>query len=133
MSVHINCCECGIDFCLPRAREQQLRESHQWFYCPNGHQQYFPQKTKQEKRIEILERHKALYIEDSARRYAEYKERTMEFAEGLRECPAGCDWRSPCHIKDHYNFGPRYLARVRQSVATHLAAVHGTELSEEVL
>lgn len=45
---------CGGQW-LPAGKVRQLRESHQTFYCPSGHSQWFAGKTAQEKRIEELE------------------------------------------------------------------------------
>lgn len=55
MSVHVNCANCGIEFCLPEAVEKRLRESHEHFYCPNGHMQRYPQETAKERKIRLLE------------------------------------------------------------------------------
>lgn len=45
---------CGGQW-LPAAKLQQLRESHETFFCPSGHSQWFVGKTEKEKRIEALE------------------------------------------------------------------------------
>ena len=45
---NICCCECGIIFAVPTAFEKSLRDTHQQFYCPNGHQQHFPGETEEE-------------------------------------------------------------------------------------
>lgn len=128
MSAHINCAECGIDFCMPTAHHQRLRESHETFYCPNGHRNHYPGKTDKEKRIETLERQLKWARDDDRRHYEAFKDRTHQFAEALRECPAGCGWRSPCHIRHHYNFDFGFEERVRESVALHLSEVHGAEV-----
>lgn len=55
MSVHVNCANCGIEFCLPQAVEDKRREDHKTFYCPNGHSNYYPAATEKERRIRQLE------------------------------------------------------------------------------
>lgn len=49
-----NCTECGAHIALTANHERSLRESHQTFYCPNGHPQYFPGKTDAEKLRDAL-------------------------------------------------------------------------------
>lgn len=56
MTETLCCSECGIQWCAPVAWVQNRREDHKGFYCPNGHSQYFPGKTAQERRIAQLER-----------------------------------------------------------------------------
>lgn len=43
------CITCGIVFAIPVNYKGQLRETHKGFYCPNGHNMYFPAETKEEK------------------------------------------------------------------------------------
>jgi hypothetical protein len=45
----ISCAVCNMIFLLDDALESRLRTSHKSFYCPNGHSQYFAQKTDLEK------------------------------------------------------------------------------------
>ena len=49
------CVECGIEFTLPDEFQRKLRQCHNTFFCTNGHRQYYPGKTDEEKRIEHLE------------------------------------------------------------------------------
>jgi hypothetical protein len=44
----IHCSECGMPFGVTEDRVERLRECHNTFYCPSGHSQFFPQKTKAE-------------------------------------------------------------------------------------
>lgn len=37
----VECCTCGTLFAMPLSMRDQLRESGNWFYCPNGHQQRY--------------------------------------------------------------------------------------------
>lgn len=44
------CCTiCGITFLMPKNYVSMLRETHNTFYCPNGHHLYYYQKTDAEK------------------------------------------------------------------------------------
>ena len=53
--VTISCCNCGVLFCLTTTFRDQLRQTHNQFYCPNGHPQWFPAKTEADKLRETLE------------------------------------------------------------------------------
>ena len=50
--VSITCATCGLVFWTPADWEQSRREKHDTFYCPNGHSNYFPSKTAQERDLE---------------------------------------------------------------------------------
>jgi predicted nucleic acid-binding Zn-ribbon protein len=53
------CSVCGIAFSLPDTMQAELRKKHKTFYCPNGHGQYYPQKSDLEianEKIAQLER-----------------------------------------------------------------------------
>jgi len=45
----INCCNCGVPFMVPDWLEADLRRTHRYFYCPNGHNQHFTAETEAEK------------------------------------------------------------------------------------
>lgn len=49
--VVITCCNdtCGISFAVPQWWHKGKRETHAWFYCPNGHQQHYTQESDEEK------------------------------------------------------------------------------------
>lgn len=51
----IDCCECGMSFGFTREYERERRRDHKWFYCPNGHQQHWQQKSDVEKAREDAE------------------------------------------------------------------------------
>lgn len=50
------CSECGVRFGLQAFYKSKLQETHQTFYCPNGHSQYFPGETEAEKLRKELKR-----------------------------------------------------------------------------
>lgn len=47
----ITCCHtgCGVRSGIEVDYISRLRETHAWFYCPNGHRQQFPQETEAER------------------------------------------------------------------------------------
>ena len=54
ITTHVNCADCGIEFCIPKELEVERRESHDTFYCPNGHKLHFPHETEKERQIREL-------------------------------------------------------------------------------
>lgn len=40
-----NCATCGVSFAFPVAVAKRREDDHQGFYCPNGHTNYYPQKS----------------------------------------------------------------------------------------
>lgn len=48
---YITCCHtgCGIQFGIEADYVKRLRQTHAWFYCPNGHHQHFPGETEAER------------------------------------------------------------------------------------
>lgn len=51
----ITCSVCGVIIALPGHLEQERRRDHKAFYCPNGHNQYFPGESDLEKLKKQLE------------------------------------------------------------------------------
>jgi hypothetical protein len=47
----ITCCHegCGLSFAAPQHWVTKRREDHTWWYCPNGHRQYFSAQSEAEK------------------------------------------------------------------------------------
>lgn len=48
MSIQV-CINCGIVFAITKKYEDQLRKSHESFYCPNKHSQYYSSESDAEK------------------------------------------------------------------------------------
>ena len=48
--VHITCAACCMDFFITEGFLKKVKASHESFYCPKGHKNYFPQKSE----VEIL-------------------------------------------------------------------------------
>ncbi len=45
----IVCHSCGISFLIPDKHDDSLRESHETFWCPTGHDMSYTHKTEEEK------------------------------------------------------------------------------------
>jgi len=43
------CITCGVIFAVPETYQRWLKEKHRTFYCPNGHDMYYPGETEAEK------------------------------------------------------------------------------------
>ena len=43
------CCKCGVPFGITKDMQGRLFESHDWFYCPNGHPQHYDGPSDSEK------------------------------------------------------------------------------------
>lgn len=112
----VDCANCHMDFAVTRAFDKARRDDHKTFYCPNGHSNYYPQKSDEEKLRDQLEnaQRRAIRAEnsrDSARRLAEFERRSAiayrghltrmrnKIANGV--CPvAGCR-RHFDNVQDH--------------------------------
>lgn len=44
-----NCCRCGVASRMPKHTNDALRKSHKTFWCINGHSNYYPHETEEEK------------------------------------------------------------------------------------
>lgn len=49
------CCKCGIAFAIPEDFQRKVRRTSESFYCPEGHQQYYPGGKSDEAKIKELE------------------------------------------------------------------------------
>jgi hypothetical protein len=78
MDEHVNCANCGIQFCMPSPLATTRREDHGSFYCPNGHSNFWPGKTEQEEKLERLERWNG----------------QLE-SENVRDEPGRAEWQTP--------------------------------------
>lgn len=38
------CCNCGTLFAMQASLRKRLRETGEWFYCPNGHRQHYTER-----------------------------------------------------------------------------------------
>lgn len=83
----LHCSHCGIPYGLSRSFEARRREDHQSFWCPSGHSQYFPQKSKAEELEEKLESEKRNSAWWRARKMEE--EKAAEHARRQRDAYKG--------------------------------------------
>jgi hypothetical protein len=60
------CPACGVAFAAPADLLANRRQSHESFYCPNGHRMSFPQKTDLEKAQAEIEKYKKLLKQEQA-------------------------------------------------------------------
>ncbi len=51
----VDCCQCGIAFYVTSKWKERKEESHDNFYCPNGHTNYYPAESEAEKLTRKLE------------------------------------------------------------------------------
>ena len=52
---HEECCNCGCVFGITKEKQQRLRDSGDWFYCPNGHTQHYSKSTVNKQKDEIVQ------------------------------------------------------------------------------
>lgn len=81
----VTCCNCGMTFAMPSEVEQKRRSDHDWFYCPAGHRQYFPQKSEAEKLRDDLARTRAEFDQEQAKRKTAEAERWRERERRIEE------------------------------------------------
>jgi hypothetical protein len=112
----INCANCGITFDLPDHFEEKRRNDHATFYCPNGHSQYFPGKTKEQKRIEELEQQLARTRERESRTFHELLSEREEWKHLAKTCPI-CGEEIAGRLRVREN--------IVQRLADHLRFEHG--------
>jgi hypothetical protein len=123
----ISCSSCGVPIALGQHHESSLRRNHKTFYCPNGHNQYFPAKSdveKERERAELAEQRVARAntraiqaqqeAENARRSAAAYKGQVTKLRKRVAAgiCPVpGC-------------------RRTFQNVARHVEGQHATYLEE---
>lgn len=114
---------------LHHATEQKLRETHESFYCPAGHSNYFPGKTDEEKKIDRLNT-TIVRMEQRALRFRGLWEEALEQREDwklqAKSCPFECGYRVVRKSKPE---------NISIALAMHLVEAHGAVLpvAEEAL
>lgn len=92
--------------------EAKLRRSHETFYCPAGHSNYFPGKTDEEKKLKAAE--------DRVERFRELWHEAIDQRDDwkmqARTCPLGCGYRVLRKYKPE---------NVVATLAFHLIEEHG--------
>ena len=105
--------------------EERLRRTHETFYCPAGHSNYFPGKTSEQKRLAELEalaarleRQRDMW-RDNAEDATEQREEWKLMA---KSCPFECGYRVLRKSK------PENIA---YTLAMHLVEAHGAVIPAE--
>ena len=99
----ITCASCGVVFGMPDHLESELRRTHKSFYCPNGHSIHFAGKTKEEKRIDELERELRDERTAAHNRFRDLLERKWALDELATHCPLCGDRTGRSNYRDETN------------------------------
>jgi hypothetical protein len=73
--------KCYATICLDSTEISRLRQTHETFYCPAGHENYFPGETRAEKKLRI-----------ERQRGNDWRDRWSELRTTWGTCPFGCGW-----------------------------------------
>lgn len=79
----VHCYKCAVAFAIPNDLDDQLRRSHEAFYCPHGHSQSYLHKSDVEKAREAQQA--AEEAQRRAERDAASAREDAEIAEALRQ------------------------------------------------
>lgn len=74
--VVLECNTCGTPYAMTKTLNRNFRASHQGFYCPSGHSNYYPQQTAEEQARDELAQVRAKLA--SARSEAEWAQRNYQ-------------------------------------------------------
>lgn len=125
---HVTCAEqgCFAVITLHPDDERRLRRTHETFFCPAGHRNFFPGKTEEEKHAERLER-RLEALGDRLDDVVSQRERLRDaLRHGAQVCPLGCGWkgarRLPYRADDHEL--ARFFDRAHRDLADHLLEDH---------
>lgn len=101
------CCKCGMTFGLPNSLQTRLRRTHDGFYCPHGHRQYYFSESDVEQANRKLQQERAAH--DQTRAGLRDTERSLRATKGVVTrtkrriangvCP--CCKRSFANVKRH--------------------------------
>lgn len=117
---HTNCCACGTTLAMEDALYKQRKLDKKFFYCPNGHPQFFIAETEAEK----LQRQLNVV---TAQRDAQTKraDRNWEEAERqMRRVSAHRGMLTRVRKKIHKGNCPRCKNRHFNDLARHMALAH---------
>lgn len=112
----VTCAQCGVRFDMTNQLEASRREDHNPFYCPNGHSQYFPGKTAQEKKIDELEKQLQKNRDFTSGRFRELIADRDEAQRAARRCPL---------CGDEVAARMRVRENIVKKLADHLRYEHG--------
>ena len=75
------CYKCGVLFAITAELQNARVKDHEFFYCPNGHAQYYPGQTEEERLKQLLDDERQCCI--SAREEANAIERRLIATKGV--------------------------------------------------
>lgn len=84
--IPVDCCNCGVVFGLAEGHLRQLRQTGEWFYCPNGHRQHYTETDadRLRKQLALAERQR-----DAARANATHFQDQAEATERVLRATRG--------------------------------------------
>jgi NMD protein affecting ribosome stability and mRNA decay len=103
----LTCGECGIVFSVPDKWLEGRRESHETFYCPNGHLRYFAQENKVEKMNRLLAQEQAAHdqtkaaLRDKKEQLAEEEKKAARLKKRVGNGVCPCCNRSFTNLQRH--------------------------------
>lgn len=132
----LTCCHkgCFATITLHPDDERRLRKTHEWFYCPAGHQQHFSGKTDEEKQIAQLKREVEMWRDDHRELTEDLQaehDRIRVLARAMQVCPLGCGWQGNRRLSYYGGSDLRFLERVGWDLADHLAHKHNVKVKVE--
>jgi hypothetical protein len=99
----ITCAACGVQFGLTERYIESRREDHKIFYCPNQHDNYFPQKTEAEKLREELKRKEQELADKAIEKIAMENKLTAQVNEANRKLKRVHNGVCPCCNRSFQN------------------------------
>lgn len=95
----IHCANCNLPFGVPEDFEERKRKTHEEFYCPNGHNNYYPYDNEAEKLRKELKR-KEQELADEAIKKIQMQNQLEEVNRKLRRLKNGV---CPCCNRSFHN------------------------------
>lgn len=110
--------------------ERRLRDTHETFYCPAGHTNFFPGKTETEKKIDRLEHQLEMWQKREDRAWGHFQVLHQALSRGAQVCPLGCGWRTTRRLPwgTTEDEASRFLDRVGGDLCEHLLRDHNATL-----
>lgn len=105
--VVITCYKCGVQFAMPEAFQKHLQQTHESFWCPNGHSQLYKTQTEADRYRRMYEEEAAkavplrekLAAEERAHKRTKKKLKSVETRTAAGVCP--CCNRTFAQLADH--------------------------------
>lgn len=111
-----NCPECGIPYAVPDYFIPQRQKDHKTFYCPNGHQRYFPEGESEAARLRRM-------LEDATRSKSAIAAQLIDTQAALKKAEKKV---KQVNTRVHAGVCP-CCNRTFQNLARHMAAKHKDE------